>query len=88
MNTVIYKTPQVFIPDTLHIEILRAVAEKQGCPIRYVVNQLINRNSERLIRNYIHELLAKRYLDEGSPTNNLNLRLTSKGRILLQQTML
>jgi hypothetical protein len=53
-----------------------------------VVNRLITYNSERVIRKDIHELLAKNYLDGGSPAaNDILLRLTSKGRILLQKNL-
>jgi hypothetical protein len=87
MEPIIYENPKVFIPDTLHVEILLTVTEKQGCSIRHVIDQLITRNNERIIRKDIHELLAKRYLDEGSPNHDRILRLTSKGRILLQKTV-
>jgi len=86
MEAIVYENPQVFTPDLAHIAILQTVAEKQGCPIRHVVNQLIPLYNERVIRNGVHELLQKRYLDGGKPTNEIILRLTSKGRILLQQT--
>ncbi|MGA2161521.1 MAG: hypothetical protein ABSG28_04895 [Methanoregula sp.] len=86
MEEIVYENPRVFIPDNLHIGILRAVAEKQGCPIRHVVSRLVPDKSEWAIRKDIHELLAKNYLDAGSPAaNDILLRLTSKGRILLQQ---
>ena len=86
MEPIVYEKPQVFIPDSLHIKILLAVAQRQGCSIRHVINQHIAYNSERMIRNDINELLAKCYLDDGSPTHDRILRLTSKGRILLQKT--
>jgi hypothetical protein len=86
MEAIVYENPQVFMPDIVHIEILQAVAETPGCPIRNVVGRLLPYHNERILRNSIHELLAKRYLDGGRPTNDIILRLTSKGRILLQQT--
>ena len=86
MEAIVYENPRIFTPDALLLEILRAVYKKQGCPIRHVVSRLITDNGERMIRRKVHELLGENYLDGGSPANDIILRLTSKGRILLQQT--
>ncbi|WML68042.1 MAG: hypothetical protein METHP_01614 [Methanoregula sp. SKADARSKE-2] len=85
MEAIFYETPRNFVPDITHVDILRTVAEKPGCSIRHVVSRLLHGHTERIIRNSIHELLLQCYLDGGKPTNELILRLTSKGRILLQQ---
>lgn len=88
MEAIEYENPKKLTPDTLHLAILQAVGKKQGCPIRFVVNRLLAHYSERVIRRKVHELLGENYLDGGSPAHDIILRLTSKGRVLLQQTAL
>ncbi len=39
MEAIEYENPKKLTPDTLHLAILQAVGKKQGCPIRFVVNQ-------------------------------------------------
>ena len=85
MEAIVYQTPEIFTPDSIHVDILHAVADKQGCPIRTVVQQLLPVYSERAIRSGVHSLISKSHLDGGKPTGDISLRLTSRGRILLQQ---
>jgi hypothetical protein len=76
----------VYMPDMTQILILRAVAEKPACHISHVVNQLASDPSESSVRSGVHKLLAKRYLDGGKANNEILLRITSGGRIALQNT--
>lgn len=86
MEAIVYQTPEIFTADAIHIDILLSVADRQGCSIRNVVQQLLPTHSERAIRSGIHSLLSRSYLDGGKPSGDIALRLTSRGRILLQQT--
>jgi hypothetical protein len=76
----------VYMPDMTQILILRAVAEKPACHISHVVHQLASDHSESSVRSGVHKLLAKRYLDGGKANNEILLRITSGGRIALQNT--
>jgi hypothetical protein len=75
---------KVYVPDAAQILILRAVADKQACHISHVVHQLLPDHSESSVRSGVHKLLAKRYLDGGKANNEILLRITSGGRIALQ----
>jgi hypothetical protein len=85
METIVYQTPEIFTPDPIHIDILQTVAGRQGSSIRTIVQPLLSDHSERAIRTGIHGLIARCYLDGGKPSGEISLRLTSRGRILLQQ---
>jgi hypothetical protein len=85
MEAIVYQTPEIFTPETVHIDILSAVAGRQGSSIRTIVQQLLPTHGERAIRSGVHNLILKGYLDGGKPTGDITLRLTSRGRILLQQ---
>ncbi len=85
METISYETPQVFVPDPIHIQILEAVSQKQGCHIGHVVQQLLPAHGESGVRSAIRNLLSQRFLDGGKSSSQIVLRLTSKGRILLQK---
>ena len=85
MEAIVYQTPEIFTPDAIHIDILDTVAGRQGSSIRTIVQPLLSEHGERAIRSGIHCLLSKGYLDGGKPTGEIALRLTSRGRILLQQ---
>ena len=86
MEAIVYQTPEIFTPDTIHLDILHAVAGRQGSSIRNIVQQLLPAYSERTIRSGVHGLLSRTYLDGGKPSGDITLRLTSRGRILIQQT--
>ncbi len=85
MEAIVYQTPEIFTPDIVHIDILQTVAGRQGSPMRTIVQHLLPDHGERVIRSGIHTLLSKGYLDGGKPTGEIALRLTSRGRIILQQ---
>lgn len=85
MEKISYETPQVFVPAPVHLHILQAVSEKQGCHIGHVVQQLLPQHGESGVRSAIRVLLANRSLDGGKSSSEIVLRLTSKGRILLQK---
>lgn len=85
MESISPQMPPEFTPDAVQTAVLLSVAEKQGCPVRHVVQHLLPFHSERTIRSSIHVMLDKAYLDGGKPTSDTTLRLTSRGRILLQQ---
>jgi hypothetical protein len=85
MESISFETPQVFVPDPIHIHILQAVGDKQGCHISYVVQQLLSSHGESSVRSSVRILLSKRYLDGGKSSSEIVLRLTSSGRLLLQK---
>ncbi|MCK9580338.1 MAG: hypothetical protein M0Q92_07785 [Methanoregula sp.] len=85
MEAISFAAPEVFVPDPIHIHILKAVSEKQGCHIGHVVQQLLPEHGESGIRSAVRVLLSKRCLDGGKSSSEIMLRLTSKGRILLQK---
>jgi hypothetical protein len=85
MESISFAPPQVFVPEPIHIHILQAVSEKQGCHIGHVVQQLLPDHGESGVRSAIRILLSKRYLDGGKSSSEIVLRLTSSGRILLQK---
>ena len=79
-----YETPKVFVPTEIQLEILQAVAGRQGCHIGDVVQQLSPARSESSVRSGVRILLSKRYLDGGKSSSEIVLRLTSRGRLLIQ----
>jgi len=85
MEAISFKTPEVFVPDPIHIHILQAVSEKQGCHIGHVVQQLLPDHGESSIRSAVRVMLSNRTLDGGKSSSEIVLRLTSKGRILLKK---
>jgi len=85
VETISFETPEVFVPNPIHIHILEAVSEKQGCHIGHVVQQLLPEHGESSVRSAVRILLSKRILDGGKSSSEIVLRLTSKGRIILQK---
>ena len=85
MEAISFETPHVFVPDPIHLHILQAVGDKQGCHITHVVEQLLTQHGESSIRSSVRILLSKRYLDGGKSSKEIILRLTSSGRLLLQK---
>ena len=79
-----YETPKVFLPTETQLEILRAVADRQGCRIGDVVHRLSPARSENGVRADVRTLISKGCLDGGNSSREVLLRLTSKGRVLLQ----
>ena len=86
MEAISFEAPTVFVPEPIHIHILQAVGDKQGCHISHVVQQLLPTHGESSVRSSIRVLLSKRYLDGGKSSAEIVLRLTSSGRLLLQKT--
>ena len=84
MEKISFAPPEVFVPTDVQIDILRAVADKQGCHIGDVVHTLHPAHSESSIRSGVRVLLSKRYLDGGKSSSEIVLRLTSRGRLLIQ----
>jgi len=85
MESISFEVPQIFVPDPIHIHILQAVGDKQGCHISHVVQQLLSNHGESSVRSSVRILLSKRYLDGGKSSSEIVLRLTSSGRLLLQK---
>ena len=85
MDAISFETPRTFVPDAIHIRILQAVSEKKGCTIGHVVQQLLPDNGESSTRSAVRTLLSNGSLDGGRSSAAITLRLTSKGRILLQK---
>jgi DNA-binding transcriptional regulator PaaX len=73
-------------PDPIQIRILQEVADTPNCTISHVVVRLLSGHSESSVRTSVHRLLAKRYLDGGSATSEIRLRITSNGRVALQRS--
>ena len=84
MEKISYAPPDTFVPAPVHVDILQAVADKQGCHISDVVHVLRPAHSESSIRSSVRILLSKRYLDGGKSSSEIVLRLTSRGRLILQ----
>ncbi|MDD1663460.1 MAG: hypothetical protein LUQ60_06920 [Methanomicrobiales archaeon] len=84
MKEMLPKT-KAFVPDTAHIIILQEVADSPSCSITYVVERLLPGHSESIVRSKVRQLLALRYLDWGKSPLGIQLRLTSLGRVALQQ---
>jgi hypothetical protein len=84
MQKICFETPEVFVPTATQIDILQAVADKQSCHITHVVHVLHPARSESSVRSGVRVLLSKRYLDGGKSSSEIVLRLTSRGRLLLQ----
>jgi hypothetical protein len=85
VEAISFEVPQVFVPDPIHLHILQAVSDKQGCHIGHVVQQLLPSHGESGVRSAIRVLLSQRVLDGGKSSSEIMLRLTSKGRVLLQK---
>lgn len=85
VEAISFEVPQAFVPDPIHIQILQAVSDSQGCHIGHVVKQLLANHGESGIRSGIRVLLSQRFLDGGKSSSEVVLRLTSKGRVLLQK---
>ena len=85
MEAISFEVPQVFVPELIHLQILQAVSDKQGCHIGHVVHQLHPAHGESGVRSSVRVLLSKRFLDGGKSSSEIVLRLTSKGRVLLQK---
>lgn len=79
-----FAPPNVFMPAEIHFEILRTVAGRQNCHIGDVVNLLNPARSESRVRAGVHVLLSRGCLDGGDSGREILLRLTSRGRILIQ----
>ena len=84
MKAISFETPEVFVPTPVHLDILQAVADKQSCHISQVVQALYPGHSESSVRSGVRGLLSKRYLDGGKSSSEIILRLTSRGRLLIQ----
>jgi hypothetical protein len=85
VEAISFEVQQIFVPDPIHIHILQAVSDRQSCHIGHVVQQLLPAHGESGVRSAIRVLLSKRCLDGGKSSNEIVLRLTSKGRVLLQK---
>lgn len=85
MKAISFAPPEVFVPTPIHIEILEAVSESQSCKIRQVVEKLYPGRSESSIRSGVTHLISKGCLDGGKSSSEVLLRLTSKGRLLIQK---
>lgn len=81
-----YETPVVFVPTEIQLDILRAVASSQGCHIGDIVSRLYPARSESSVRSGVRILLSKGCLDGGNSGSEILLRLTSRGRVLIQPT--
>jgi hypothetical protein len=84
MKSISFAPPEVFVPTPVHLDILKAVADKQSCHINQVVQALHNVHSESSVRSGVRVLLSKRYLDGGKSSSEIILRLTSRGRLMIQ----
>jgi hypothetical protein len=79
-----FAAPEKFVPDDTQLNILQAVADKQGCRINHVVDALRPTYGENTVRSNVRILLSKQYLDGGKSSSEVVLRLTSRGRMQLQ----
>jgi len=84
MEKISYISPEVFVPSEIQLDILREVADKKSCRIGDVVHGLYPVRSESSVRIGVRILLSKGCLDGGKSCSEIVLRLTSRGRLLLQ----
>ncbi|OPY44937.1 MAG: hypothetical protein A4E42_00927 [Methanoregulaceae archaeon PtaU1.Bin222] len=84
MKAISFAPPEIFKPTEAHLAILRAVADKQSCHIGQVVQTLYPGFSESCIRSSVRGLLSRGCLDGGKSSSEIILRLTSRGRLLIQ----
>lgn len=84
MEKINYAPPEVFVPTEIQLDILREVADRKSCRIGDVVNGLYPARSENSVRSGVRILLSKGCLDGGKSCSEIILRLTSRGRLLLQ----
>ena len=84
MQPISFAAPEVFTPTETHLAILRAVAEQNNCHIGKVVDMLAPVHSESSVRSGVRIFLSKSYLDGGKSSREIVLRLTSRGRLLIQ----
>ena len=84
MKAISFAPHEIFKPTEAHLAILRAVADKQSCHIGQVVQTLHPDFSESCIRSSVRGLLSKGCLDGGKSSSEIILRLTSRGRLLIQ----
>ena len=84
MEKICFEIPEVFVPTETQLDILRAVADRQGCHIGDVVHSLFPTRSESSVRSGVRILLSKGCLDGGNSSREILLRLTSRGRVLIQ----
>ena len=81
---IIFAPKEHFEPTEVQLAILRAVAEQQSCHIGDIVTRLHPACSESSIRSGVRTLMSKGCLDGGKSAREVLLRLTSRGRILIQ----
>ena len=79
-----FAPPTVFVPAEIHLDILRAVAERRSCHIGDVVTGLQPTHSESTVRSGVRILISRGCLDGGNSGREILLRLTSRGRVLIQ----
>lgn len=79
-----YQPPNVFVPTEIQLDILRTVADQKSCRIGDVVTGLSPARSESSVRSGVRILLSRGCLDGGKSCSEVILRLTSRGRVLLQ----
>ena len=84
MKAISFAPAEVFEPTPVHLDILRTVGDLRSCHISQVVSALESLHSESRVRSDIRVLLSKRYLDGGKASSEIILRLTSRGRLLIQ----
>jgi hypothetical protein len=84
MKAISFAPREIFTPTPAHLAILRAVADKQSCHIGQVVQALHPGFSESCIRSSVRILLSRGCLDGGKSSSEIILRLTSRGRLLIQ----
>jgi len=80
--------PDAFVPDKVHIKIMREVAVRPNCSVNHIVSQLFPGINESVIRSGVRNLLSAKYLDLDSTMSppGIHLRLTPSGREVLLRT--
>lgn len=70
--------------DPPHIRILQTISDRPGCRISHVVQTLLSEYGENSVRSKVHQLLVNRYVSEVKSAQEIQLRITGKGRAALQ----
>jgi len=84
MPKITYAPKELFVATELQLDILRDVAGHQNCHIGDIVTRLYPSRSESSVRAGVRILMSGGYLDGGKSAREILLRLTSRGRVLIQ----
>lgn len=74
-----------FVPDTLYMKVLQAVADEPNSKIDTVVNKFLPEYGECDVRSRISQLILRKYLVKSYSNRDVFLTIAEKGRGALQE---